>query len=109
MTQQILEFLVLSGGTVTIDREECPVCANKPCLVVCDEQGGPLVLDEARGIPELRWSQEETERGGCVECLGCELACELSGHQAIEITLPLVGFDDYLGALTEPLVYGQES
>lgn len=108
MTGGMLEFSVLSGGTVAIDRTKCPTCASKACLEVCSEQGGPLVLDAARDIPRLRASADEAREGGCVECLGCELACDLLGHQAVTITLPLVGFDDYLGALAEPVVYERE-
>ncbi len=108
MTGESLEFQVRSGGTVSIDLHQCDACETRVCLDVCQEQGGPLVLDEKRGVPALRWSLEETERGGCVECLGCELACELHGRGAVTITLPLERFDDYLASLGEPMVYQQE-
>lgn len=108
MTGDRLAFDVRSGGTITIDLGRCGVCQTQACLDVCRDQGGPLVLDERRDVPALRGSLEEAEQGDCVECLGCELACQLYGHQAVTIALPLEGFDDYLAALTQPLVYQQE-
>ena len=108
MRREMLAFQVRSGGTISIDLQQCDVCETHACLDVCREQGGPLVLDEERGLPALRWSLEETERGGCVECLGCELACELHGRGAVTITLPLESFDAYLAELGESVVYQQE-
>ena len=100
-----LEFKVRSGGLVSIALEHCVECATRPCLEVCRVQGGPLVLDEVRLVPSLRWSLEEIERGGCVECLGCELDCELLGRRAVSVQLPLKGFDEYLQSLTAAVVY----
>ena len=108
MTGGTLRFSVRSGGTADIDLSQCGVCETKDCVGVCAEQGGPLTLDEIQGVPTLRWSREEIERGGCVECLGCELACELNGRQAVTITLPMESLDEYLGALNEAVAYRQE-
>ena len=105
MTDNILEFKVRSGGTITIALDRCVECETKACVAVCKIQGGPLVLDDERGVPGLRWSLAEVERGGCVECLGCELDCELYGRQAVTIVLPLERFDEYLDSLAEPVVY----
>jgi succinyl-CoA synthetase beta subunit len=105
MTAQKLEFKVRSGGWISIDLERCVLCQSKACLEVCGIQGGPLVLDESRGVPGLRWSLSEIEQGGCVECLGCELDCTLRGKQAVSVVLPLRGFDEYLQTLTAPTVY----
>lgn len=107
MTGERLEFQVCSNGRISVDLIHCGSCETRACLEVCHEQGGPLVLDEVQGVPKLRWSLEETERGGCVECLGCELACELYGHHAVTIDLPLGRLDDYLATLTQPVVYDQ--
>jgi len=107
MTGETLQFKVRSGGWVSIDLERCKVCDSKVCLEVCGIQGGPLVLDNGRGVPGLRWSLAEIERGGCVECLGCELDCALRGKQAVTIVLPLDRMDDYLNTLTEPVVYAR--
>jgi hypothetical protein len=100
-----LEFKVRSGGVVCIDLDLCAGCETRACIQVCEVQGGPLVLDEVRLVPGLRWSLAEIERGGCVECLGCELDCELLGHKGITILLPLEGLDRYLQLLAEPVVY----
>jgi len=107
MTGNVLLFNVRSGGSITIDLSQCGACETKACVEACAVQGGPLVLDEGRGVPSLRWPLEEIERGGCVECLGCELDCELYGRQAITIVLPLERFDEYIDSLTEPVVYKQ--
>ena len=105
MTEDRLEFKVRSGGWIRFDLEKCRSCDAKVCLDVCAVQGGPLILDEERGVPGLRWSLAEIERGGCVECLGCELDCTLRGRQAVTIVLPLARMDEYLAGLEEPVVY----
>lgn len=99
-----LRFEVYSGGVVYVDLERCSGCATKVCIDVCQTQGGPLVLDEG-GVPTLRWSREELKRGGCPECLGCELDCRVRGEGAVTITLPLAEFDDYLRSLEAAVVY----
>jgi len=108
MNGRTLRFNVHSGGSVDIDLSQCHDCETKACVGICGEQGGPLILDETQGIPMLRWPRDEIEQGGCVECLGCELACDLDGRQAITITLPMEGFDEYLGTLSDPIVYKRE-
>jgi hypothetical protein len=105
VSEERLTFKVRSGGTVTVQLDRCAACATRACIQVCKVQGGPLVLDEARGVPALNMSLAEIERGGCVECLGCELECALRGRQAVAIVLPLAHFDEYLQSLTEPVVY----
>jgi ferredoxin-like protein FixX len=105
MAGSILEFKVRSGGKITIALDRCVECETKACVTVCQIQGGPLILDEEHRVPCLRWSLEEIERGGCIECMGCELDCELYGRQALKIDLPLEGFDKYLDSLAKPVVY----
>ena len=100
-----LRFEVYSGGVIRIDLERCSGCEAKACIDVCQVQGGPLVLDEERGVPSLRWSRDEVRRGGCPECLGCELDCRVRGEDAVTITLPLTRFDDYLSSLEATVVY----
>jgi hypothetical protein len=100
-----LEFSVRSGGTISIALELCEECQSKSCLEVCAVQGGPLVLDKVRDVPALRWALPEIERGGCVECLGCELDCELYGSRAVTVELPMNGFDEYLDSLGQPVVW----
>ncbi len=105
MMDQILRFKVRSGGTITVALERCAGCATRACVGVCESQDGPLVWDPQHNHPALRWSEAEVERGGCVECLGCELDCALAGHRAVTILLPTARLEEYLGTLTEPVVY----
>ena len=107
MSDNSLKFPVHSGGSITIDLARCQSCATLVCIGVCQDQGGPLVLNEARGVPGLRWALDEIARGGCVECLGCELACELDGRRAVTVCLPLARFDEYLDSLAQTAVYHQ--
>jgi hypothetical protein len=107
MTSKILTFEVHSGGRISIDLSQCPDCQTKACLEVCRVQGGPLDLDEDQAVPRLRWSLEQTRRGGCVECLGCELDCELYGRQAVKIALPLESLAEYRGCVAGRVVYEQ--
>lgn len=100
-----LKFNVRSGGTITIDLSRCPECETKVCVEICQVQGGPLMLDEDRGVPGLRWNLADIARGGCVECLGCELDCELYGRQAVRIDLPLDRLDEYLSSVADSVVY----
>jgi len=105
VSAETLEFKVRSGGMVRIDLALCVGCATRPCVRVCEIQGGPLTLDEDRLVPGLRWPHDEIERGGCVECLGCELEWELLGRRAISILLPVEGLEEYLQSCTEAVVY----
>jgi hypothetical protein len=107
MTSRMLAFEVRSGGRITVDLSQCAECETKACIEVCHVQGGPLDLDERHRVPGLRWSLEQIREGGCIECLGCELDCELYGCQAITIILPLERFKGYLDSLAEPVVYEQ--
>src|SRR5512137_2943663 len=104
MTGDRLVFAVRSRGSVSIDLTQCAGCETRACIAVCTSQGGPLVLDAERGIPMLRWTLDEVERGGCVECLGCELDCALRGRGAVTIRLPMPRFEDYLNTLSERAV-----
>jgi len=106
--EETLTFQVLSGGTVSMVRSRCPECPTKACVNVCAEQGGPLVLDDALGIPALRPDAGRRGDVSCVECLGCELACDTRGLEAVCIALPIDGFDHYLATLTDPVVYPRE-
>jgi hypothetical protein len=107
MNSNVLTFEVYSGGRITIDLGHCPECETKACVEVCRVQGGPLDLDEEHSVPALRWSLEQTRRGGCVECLGCELDCDLHGRQAIKIVLPMERFEEYVDSLAGQVVYRQ--
>lgn len=85
----ILEFEVLSGGTVEIDLAKCKDCSSKACVEICSKPGMGQILELKEGLPALNCSPEEAKKGGCTECLGCELECSLHGRGAVTITLPL--------------------
>lgn len=93
---RVLEFEVLSGGTVRIDLEKCAGCRSKACVRVCNlpHMGGVLGLRDE--VPALKSTPEEVRRGACTECLSCELICQLEGEGAITIVLPLPELEEYL-------------
>jgi hypothetical protein len=98
-SSEMLEFEVRSGGTIAIEVGRCIECATRACVKVCATQDGPLVLNPEKQAPSLRWSLAEVKRGGCVECLGCELDCLLYGKRAVQITLPVPGLDECLASV----------
>ena len=51
------------------------------------------VLSDPDALKMLQKSLEDIARGGCTECLGCELECSLKGKNAIKILLPIRELD----------------
>jgi hypothetical protein len=100
----LLEFKLRSGGKIIINLDQCNKCDTKACIDICKIQEGPLVLDDQQ-VPSLRWPLSEVERGGCVECLGCELNCNLYGLHAVTIQLPIEGLDQYIKTRSRNMVY----
>ncbi len=94
MGANVLEFEVFSGGKVEINLSKCKQCESKACVDVCNSPNMGKVLELKDGIPALQKSLEDIKRGGCTECLGCELDCDLYGEQAIKITLPIKELDE---------------
>lgn len=74
-------------GRIAIDQAACLTCAAKPCIAACP----PQILEVREGRACLKISREEAKRGGCIECLACELACESRGRNALWIELPIPG------------------
>jgi NAD-dependent dihydropyrimidine dehydrogenase PreA subunit len=97
--RRLLEFELFSGGKIIINLEKCENCESKACIAMCNapKMGGILELKEGR--PSLKVSPEEARKGGCIECLGCELNCQLYGKNAIEIRLPMHELDTHLDTL----------
>lgn len=89
----ILTFEVLSGGTIAINLEKCRDCSTKICVKMCNSPNMGDVLTLKDGLPALKKSRQDIARGGCTECLGCELECSLKGKDAITITLPILELD----------------
>jgi succinyl-CoA synthetase beta subunit len=79
-------------GTLYIEQEKCKTCVNKVCVESC--KANILKFDDR--VPTLSITPEEVKKGGCTECLACELACEFQGNKAIFIDLPIPGLEKLL-------------
>ena len=78
-------FETVSGGTVTLDHSACKECVSKICIETCVP--GILVLEN--DLPILEISGEEAKKGGCIECLACQIECYFEGNQGGYVDLPL--------------------
>jgi succinyl-CoA synthetase beta subunit len=92
--QQPYSFETVTGGTVTYDHAVCAECATKVCVAECVPQ--ILSLDED-GLPVLNITHEEARKGGCIECLACEVECRFHGAGGGFIELPIPGLDEVEG------------
>lgn len=90
--QRPYAFETVTGGTVTYDHAVCADCASKVCVEECVPQ--ILELNE-EGLPVLKISREEAAKGGCIECLACEVACRFHGAGGGYIHLPIPGLEAY--------------
>lgn len=91
-----LKFSVFSGGTVRFDLDTCATCATKACVEACNKPNLACVLELKDGVPALRVTREAAARGGCIECLACELACMTDGIGGIAFDLPMPDLDAHL-------------
>jgi len=78
-------------GKIFIDHQKCLGCKSKGCVEACSAQ--ILKLEEEK--PVLAFSQEETKKGKCTECLACEIFCTFHEQKAIFIQLPIPGLKEY--------------
>jgi dissimilatory sulfite reductase (desulfoviridin) alpha/beta subunit len=79
-------------GKVTIDHEKCKDCKSYACVKACSLYGR-AILRIRDGRPVLSVSPEEAKRL-CIECLACELQCELKGKKGLKLNLPMPGGND---------------
>jgi ferredoxin-like protein FixX len=79
-------FETVTNGIVTYDHALCATCESKVCVRECVPQ--ILSLNE-EGLPELNISREEARKGGCIECLACEVDCLFYGAGGGRIELPI--------------------
>ena len=100
----VMQFNVFSGGQVTCDLDVCTRCATKACVVACNAPNLACVLELKDDVPALRVTAEEAARGGCIECLACELACMTDGIGGITFSLPMADLDTYIA---DAPVHGQ--
>jgi len=91
-----LQFSVFSGGTVTIDHAVCAGCASKACVAACNQPSLGSVLTLSDGMPVLAVTPERAAQGGCIECLACDLACQVAGKGALSFVLPTPELDAWL-------------
>lgn len=82
-------FETVTGGTVTLDHAICRDCESKICITAC----APQILSLENDVPVLNISQDAAKKGGCTECLGCEVTCYFHGRGGGNVRLPIEGLD----------------
>lgn len=78
------------AGEIKVKLDQCKKCETHVCVSACPVD--IFKLDE-RGLPMLSKDPLDVRKGGCIECLACEQECLLNGQQALEILLPLLGYE----------------
>jgi hypothetical protein len=78
-------FETVTGGVVTLDHARCRECASKVCVTHC----APQILTIENEVPVLNISRETARRGGCTECLACEVECYFEGNRGGYVYLPI--------------------
>jgi succinyl-CoA synthetase beta subunit len=82
-------FETVTGGTVTLDHALCAECESKVCIETCV----PQILSVENDVPVLNINREHAKKGGCIECLACEVECYFAGNKGGYIDLPIPGLD----------------
>lgn len=82
-------FGTVTGGQVILDHAACRECKSKICIETCV----PSILSLEEGVPVLNISEEQARKGGCIECLACELECFFEGNRGGHVILPIPGLD----------------
>lgn len=82
-------FETITGGTITLDHALCRTCESKVCVQTCD----PKILKLEGDVPVLAITRDEAKRGGCTECLACEVECYFLGKRGGRIVLPIPGLE----------------
>jgi hypothetical protein len=80
-------------GQVCIDHRKCEGCSTVICVEACHRYGAGI-LSAHNGKPVLNVPEEEAKRLD-TECLACEAECFLRGQQAIVISLPIPGLQEF--------------
>jgi len=75
---------------VTFDHAACLACESKICIETCV----PKILELKDGVPVLNISREDAKKGGCIECLACEIECFFEGNHGGVVSLPIPGLDE---------------
>jgi len=87
--QEPYTFETVTGGTITLDHAICRDCESKACISACV----PQILSLEGEVPVLNITRDEARKGGCIECLGCEVNCYFHGRGGGHIHLPIQGLD----------------
>jgi ferredoxin-like protein FixX len=74
---------------VILDHEVCQDCNSKICIETCV----PGILELQDGVPVLNITAEQAKKGGCNECLACEIECFFEGNRGGYVSLPIAGLD----------------
>jgi succinyl-CoA synthetase beta subunit len=82
-------FETITNGNVVLDHAACRECESKVCVERCV----PGILSLDGDVPVLNISPEEARRGGCTECLACEVECAFDGNGGGQVFLPIAGLD----------------
>jgi succinyl-CoA synthetase beta subunit len=78
-------------GQIIYDHALCAKCETKICVQVCV----PQILKLEKDVPVLAIPREEAKRGGCIECLACEVECWFHGNNGARIMLPIEGLEEF--------------
>ena len=87
--QEPYTFETVTSGTITFDHARCRDCESKICVETCV----PQILALDGDVPVLNISREAARRGGCTECLACEVECYFLGNRGGRIDLPISGLE----------------
>ena len=91
VAQRPYTFETVTGGKVTLDHAVCATCESKVCVKECVPQ--ILTLNE-EGCPVLNITLEEAQKGRCIECLACDVACYFRGAGGGYVDLPIPGLEE---------------
>jgi len=83
------QFGTVSGGTVLFDHAVCRQCDTHICIETCV----PEILALKDGLPVLNITPEEALKGGCIECLACQVECYFGGNRGGYVELPIPGLE----------------
>jgi succinyl-CoA synthetase beta subunit len=82
-------FDTVTGGKVILDHAACRECQSKICIETCV----PSILMLEDSVPVLNITEDQAKKGGCTECLACDVECFFEGNHGGQVLLPIPGLD----------------
>ncbi|NIM92612.1 MAG: succinyl-CoA synthetase subunit beta [Anaerolineales bacterium] len=82
-------FKTVTDGTVILDHNACRACESKICIETCV----PKILSLEDDVPVINIPLEKAEKGGCIECLACDIECFFEGNRGGFVILPIPGLE----------------